>query len=625
MSGVFGVLDSQRNTQVKALLARMSKAMSHRQWYVVETHSDAKSGVGLGRIGIGIFNQERQPVCNEDESLMVFMSGEFYDTSKIRHELRAKGHSFRDDSDLELVLRLYEEKGAQFIHELEGAFTLAIWDIVNEELIIANDRFGLYPLYYAHYDGKLVFAPEMKGVLCDSNFRKKVDLTALAEYMRFQQLLGDKTFFEGIGLLPPASLLHYVIKTDYLKIDPYWDLSEIPALPTTLSFQAAVEETGQQLSQVVNRMARGAYRIGVYLSGGLDSRTLLGLIDRKYYPVKSITYGQKNCRDVVYAERIAKRVGSDHHWFEFKDGEWIREYANFHLELTEGFHSWIHAHGMSTLAKARSQIDVNFTGWGLDTLMGGYLGDPLLIQARDEQAFVERLFNLLNQKYTWPGIDEAEEKCLYTEKLSHQIVGRAFESLWQEVQKLSGDSNEQRAQCFMTTTHDRRMTHNFVVFKRSHFEVRHPSRDYALFEFCWSLPAEMKQNRQLQRAIISQRLPKLARVPFSKDELLLTDNWPIRTTHALAYKLKRRFNRHIFPLFSERPTLYADYENYLRGELRDWAQAILFDERTLARGIFRPEALRSLMDRHLAGHEQWTIGKIAPIITYEMMLRRLYD
>jgi asparagine synthase (glutamine-hydrolysing) len=623
MSGIFGVLDSRQSSQIEPLLTRMGTEMAHREWYVVETHADKSLGIGLGRIGIGIFDREQQPILSEDRNLMVVLSGELCDTEGLRRDLKAKGRRLRDDSDLELVLRLYQEKDEQFIHDLEGAFVLAIWDRARQELIVANDRFGRYPVFWAHYDGRLIFAPEVKGILCDPGFPKELSLTALAEYMRFQQLLGEKTFLEGVELLPSASLLQYNVQTDCLTIKPYWKFPEMPEAGGT--FEEAAEEVGRLLRRAVNRMASGPYRVGVYLSGGLDSRTILGLIDRRYFPVTSIAYGQRNCRDVVYAERIARKAGSDHRWVEFKNGEWVKEWADLHLELTEGFHSWIHAHGMSTLTRARSLIDVNLTGWGLDTSVGGYLGDPLLIGAPDGMAFVQRLFHLLNQEYTWPGLSEAEERCVYTEEVGRQLAGRAFDSLFREIQRLPSDDNEQRAKCFMTDTHDRRLTHNFVVFKRSHFESRYPSRDYALFEFCWSLPMKFKRNRRLQRAIISRELPKLARVPFDKDELLVTDDWLIWTAHALVYKLKRRFNRHVFPLFPGRAMLYADYENYLRHELRSWAEGILFDNRTLERGIFNPEFLRSIWDRHLSGRELHTIGKIAPIMTFEMMLRRFFD
>jgi asparagine synthase (glutamine-hydrolysing) len=600
----------------------MGAAMAHRDWYVVEAYADQQQGLGLGRIGIGIFNQESQPIRSEDGGLLVFLSGEFYNTLELGRHLEAKGYPFRDNSDLELVLRLYQERGEEFIHDLEGVFVLVIWNRARQEVIVANDRFGLYPTYYADYDGKLVFAPEVKGILCDPGFRKEVNLTAFAEYMRFQHLLGDKTFFENIQLLPSASLLTYDLSTASCSIKPYWTFDDIPYRPD-VSFDEAVEEAGRLLRRAVQRLSSDTHRLGVYLSGGLDSRTILGLIERR--PVVSLTYGMRNCRDVYYARRIARAVGSDHHWFDLPDGEWVKEHVDFHLDLTEGFHSWVHAHGISTLTKARSLIDVNLTGWGLDTSVGGYLSDPLLIGAVDDMAFIQRLFHLVSQKYTWPGIDEAEARCVYTEEFGRQVAGRAFESLLREVRKLPCAGNEQRARWFMTDIHDRRLTHNLVVFKRSHFESRYPSRDYAFFEFCWSLPMQYTYNRQLQRALISRELPRLALIPFDKDELLLTDSWPIWTAHALMHKLTRRFNRHVFSLFPERATLHTDYENYLRNELRPWAEGILFDNRTLERGIFNPRFLHSIWDRHMSGRELHTIGKIAPIITCEMMLRRFFD
>ncbi len=129
----------------------------------------------------------------------------------------------------------------------------------------------------------------------------------------------------------------------------------------------------------------------------------------------------------------------------------------------------------------------------------------------------------------------------------------------------------------------------------------------------------------MYRAVIQRETPRLAYIPYDSDEFLPTTQPLIHGTHALSVKLKRRFNRHLWTIFPERDTLYADYENYLRGDLFDWAEDILFDRRTTERSIFNPDFLRTLMARHISGLEEWMIGKIAPIMTYEMMLRRLYD
>jgi asparagine synthase (glutamine-hydrolysing) len=164
-----------------------------------------------------------------------------------------------------------------------------------------------------------------------------------------------------------------------------------------------------------------------------------------------------------------------------------------------------------------------------------------------------------------------------------------------------------------------------VVFTRSHVEVRFPFFDYDLFDFLYSLPAQVRADKFLFRAVIQREAPRLALIPYDHDEFLPTTQSLIRGVHALAAKSKRRFNRHLWSVFPERHTLYADYENYLRGELRDWAEGILFDQRTFDRGIFNPAFIQSIWKRHQSGLEEWTIGKIAPVVTYEMMLRRFFD
>jgi asparagine synthase (glutamine-hydrolysing) len=624
MSGVFGVVDPGRSSDVDALTDRMAHAMSHREWFVTDRLVDHTRNLAIGRVGIGIFNRERQPVYSEDQSLMIFLSGELHNTAELRRQLKAKRRPLRDDGDLELVLQLYEKEEEQFIHHLEGAFVLAIWDRSRQKLIIANDRFGLYPLYYAHYDGKLLFAPEMKGVLCDSSFPKELDLTALAGYIRFQHLLGDRTFFVGLKLLPSASVLRYDIESDRLTIRPYWDFSEIPRLPTSLTFGEAVEEAGRLLEAAVSKLTRGGYRFGVYLSGGVDSRAILGLIDRDAFPITTITYGQPGCRDVVYAQKIAARVGADHHYFEFSDGEWVKDFVGFHLDLTEGFHSWIHAHGISILDQVRPLIEVNLTGFGGEQSAIAW-EDPVLLQAQDDIAFSCRLFELLSQKTTWPSICDVEERLLFSPRVSSEVRCLAFRSLCSELANYDYLPHAQRAAYFALCNPDRRLFQYYTVFHRAHFEQRFPFYDYRYFEFVYALPAEMLLDRRLRRAIIFGRMPSLAGIPYDRDDLPITGGRVSYAVAKLMQKSRSCINRYVAPVFPEHATLYADYEHWLRNELREWGEEILLGEQTLRRGIFNAEFLRSLWCRHQSGLEMHTIGKIAPIMTYEMMLRQYWD
>jgi asparagine synthase (glutamine-hydrolysing) len=217
-------------------------------------------------------------------------------------------------------------------------------------------------------------------------------------------------------------------------------------------------------------------------------------------------------------------------------------------------------------------------------------------------------------------LTEAEAQTLYSDQYRDSLRGLALRSIRREIDSFSHPDNQLRSLFFNLTNCDRRLYFNFVIFKGSHFENRCPFYDYSLVEWLAGLPLKQKINKKLHRSILSRRAPRLALIPYDKDYRLPVTNQFLREAHAIYTRVLNKLG----PV-RWKPTLYADYENYLRCELRDWAEDILFDKRTLGRKIFRPEALRSLMDRHLAGHEEWTIGKIAPIITFEMMLRRYFD
>jgi asparagine synthase (glutamine-hydrolysing) len=591
--------------------------MSHREWYVADSYFDGASPVAVGRLGIGIFNSSPQPVWNAAHSAALFMAGEFY-------EFPAGFPVEAGQPDEQVALALYEQYGEDFVRHVKGAFSLTIWDARRRRLLLCSDRFGLYPLYYAYHQGRLVFAPEVKGILCDPGFNRELDLTALAQYVRFQQLLGVRTFFEGIQLLPDASILSYDLSSERLQVRTYWGFEDIPQTPE-IHFDEAVEEAGRLFRRAVQRLSNDRYRPGVFLSGGLDSRSILGMIERR--PVVTLNFGNRMSSDVRYAAQIARLSGSEHYWFDMPDGRWVKEYADFHLDLTEGFHSWIHMHGIQMLEKARGLIDVNLTGWDGHTLVGSdWDADPLLNFPVDEASLTCYLFNVFNQKSTWPSINEPEEKLLYVEPLAAQLRGLAFDSFREELAPYHLLPRETRWRYFFIRNHDGRLTKNMITIARSYIEVRFPFFDYDLFDFLNSLPLEIRRDRLVHRGITERETPQVSRIPYDPyGNQIPTTSELILRRHKIRAKVKRGINKYIYPVFPKYATLYADYEDYLRGDLREWAEEILFDPRTAARGIFDPTFLRSLMDRHLSGTEEWTVGKIAPLMTYEMMLRRLFD
>lgn len=542
MSGIFGVVDLKRKSDICALTDQMSHAMSHRDWYVAESFVDNEQGLSLGRIGIGVFNKAKQPAWNSSGTVALVMAGELY-----KRDVADTNDA--SQSDEQFALTLYEKHGDEFVSQLNGAFVIGIYDKRKNCVLIVNDHFGLYPLFYAYHNEQLIFAPEVKGILCDKNLPRKLNLTALAQYVRFQHLLGKRTFFEDIQLLPPGSILRYDVFSASCGVQAYWTFNNIPYRPE-VSFNDAVEEAGYLFRQAVKRLTSDSYRPGVFLSGGLDSRSILGMIERR--PIASVTYGVQNCRDVYYANRIARAVGNDHHWFDFPNGKWVEEIADFHLELTEGFHSWIHAHGMSTLPHVRELMDVNLTGWDGGTVMGHSDSiEPLQVSAVDDMALVSRMFYLFNQRYTWPSITEAEENLLYCAPLHQQMQNLALESFKDELSRYLNCRRDVRGEYFYINNHCRRLTQNFIVFTRSHVEVRFSFFDYELFDFLYSLPVHVRGHRRLYQEMIQREMPRLAYIPYDHDEFLPTTRPFLRGVHAEAVKFKRRVNRHIVKVFPE--------------------------------------------------------------------------
>lgn len=204
MSGVFGVIDPPRNVDVATVIGQMAQVMSYRDWFVTDKYADDEYPVALGRMGIGILNQAAQPFWNADRSVALLMAGELYN-----HAVLASEYALSVSNDEELVLALCAQHGERFVDQLDGAFVIAIWDRAQRRLVLANDRFALYPIFVARAGQRFLFAPEVKAVLVDKYVDRSLRTEAIAEYVRFQHLLGYKTFVNGVKLLPVASVLIY--------------------------------------------------------------------------------------------------------------------------------------------------------------------------------------------------------------------------------------------------------------------------------------------------------------------------------------------------------------------------------------------------------------------------------
>jgi asparagine synthase (glutamine-hydrolysing) len=309
VSGVFGFVGLEPPGPSSEYLGWMASSLQEREWVEVRTWQHPSTPAVLGQANIGTLAHEVPLSVAADGQIAVAVFGE-YALAPSLGVPPSGPMADGSESDAGAVLDLYLRQGPHFPRHLEGASAMAVWDERSRQLLVAGDRLGLVPAYFAHPKGRFLFGPRIRMLLQDPAVDHALDRPALAEFVRFQQYLGDKTLFAGVHLMPYGSVLRYEADTDCLRIERYWDFDNIPAWPSGAAFPEAVEETGRLLRAAVERGIRGPFRLGGYLSGGLDSRTLLALACQTGRKVSSLTYGVPQSRDVHLARRTVRRVGS---------------------------------------------------------------------------------------------------------------------------------------------------------------------------------------------------------------------------------------------------------------------------------------------------------------------------
>jgi asparagine synthase (glutamine-hydrolysing) len=277
MCGIAGVVHSDFSRPVlPASIQKMCDAMTHRGPDGVGQYVTGHVGIGMRRLSIIDLETGKQPITNEDETIWIVFNGEIYNYRELRKGLEAKGHRFRTTTDTEVIVHLYEDLAENCVQRLRGMFAFAIWDSCRDVLFLARDRLGIKPLYYAERPEGLIFASELKALLTHPGISRDVNPQALGEYFTHLCVPGDLSIFKAVQKLPPAHTLIY--GHGQVRLRRYWHVQPSPDYERTEA--QWVDELRARLEDSVKIHLVADVPVGAFLSGGLDSATMVALMSR---------------------------------------------------------------------------------------------------------------------------------------------------------------------------------------------------------------------------------------------------------------------------------------------------------------------------------------------------------
>jgi asparagine synthase (glutamine-hydrolysing) len=573
MCGIVGVLDHVGAPVDRQALERACASIAHRGPDDEGIHIDGPVGLGHRRLSIiDVSTDGHQPMCNEDETVWLTYNGEIYNFRDLRRLLEACGHRFRSHTDSEVLIHGWEEWGESLVDRLNGIFAFAIWDSRTHELFLARDRLGVKPLYLCSSGGALLFASEVKAILAYRGAPAQLSLPALMEYMTFQNVLGERTLFDGVSMLPAGTVIR-VAQDGSHRPRTYFD--PVPQFDVEPGDTAAVvDELRHVLQLAINRQLVADVPLGAYLSGGMDSASLVTLAARRIPHIHTFTAGfdmsdasplELAADERGDAEVVARQVGTEHYEAVLHAGDMERVLPSlvWHLEDLRAGTCYQNFYAARLASRF---VTVVLAGTGGDELFAGY---PWRYE-RLSQMTEERNFSDVYYDYWCRLVPDAQKPDLFTAdafaEASSVNPRECFDDVTAHVRGLEPIDRalyfEQR-----TFLHGLLVVEDKLSMAHS-MEARVPLLDNALVDFSLRLPGRLKNSS-----------------PHGKQ--LLRDAARTFLSGELVAKRKQGFS--------------PPDRGWYQGRNLRYVREILLDASTLSRGVFKPAFIEQAISQHASG------------------------
>ncbi len=377
MCGIAGFTGAKTDDAVERVSAMLA-SIRHRGPDEFGAYIEDGVALGSARLSIIDLSTGSQPITNEDGRLWIVFNGEIFNYLELRTELEGRGHCFSTNTDTEVLLHLYEERGPGCLDRLNGQFAVAIWDRLDRTLFLARDRLGIRPLYYAAIGSELVFGSEVKALLAHGSLRAEIDPVSLDQVFVFWSTLPGRSIFRGIRQVPPG---HYLMARDgYFRLRPYWQMrfpdGHSPASTPPSETRRLQEELRALLVDATLLRLRADVPVGAYLSGGLDSSIVSAIVRRhagNRLETFSVAFSDPRFDESAFQRRMAHHLGTRRHVVEVTAADIGRAFPDvvWHTETPMMRTAPVPLFLLSKLVRQRG-YKVVLTGEGADEFLAGY-------------------------------------------------------------------------------------------------------------------------------------------------------------------------------------------------------------------------------------------------------------
>lgn len=545
MCGICGMFSLKGEPIDKELLHKMTSIIEHRGpdgegYYLSE-------GIGLGHRRLSIIDLEggAQPISNEDNTLHVVFNGEVYNFIELRKELEGKGHSFKTNSDTEVIIHGYEEWGKDCVNRFNGIFAFALWNSGNKSLFLARDHLGVKPLYYIFLKDKLLFASEIKSLLQDKDVTREVDIKSLGELFTFRYVPSPNTLFKDIKKLPPGHWM-FCSTNDTIQINRYWNWR--PRIIDGRQECAMIETYQGLLEDAIRLQMRSDVPVGLFLSSGIDSGAILAIMSRYVSsPIYTFTIGfegGEKTNETDDARRMAARFGANHTEMIVGPKDYENYYDRYMWDLEEPVGNETAAAFYFVSRIASKKVKVALTGQGADEPWAGYhrhLGVKLsALYSRLPHSFSEYVNKIVHKlprserlKRGVTALHEPDMLARFAKIYSFysaEMKGKLFQDWVKQEISLKGHEAKEAlrhlysdakdldplAQMLYIDTRanlpDDLLMVNDKTSMANSIEARVPFLDYRLVEFIEAIPSNLKlkgfRGKYLHKKAVEKWLPK---------------------------------------------------------------------------------------------------------------------